>query len=38
MENGLPGNPSEIDELKAIDGYKMVVNNYYTQKIYDLSN
>jgi hypothetical protein len=38
MENGLPGNPSEIDELKAIDGYMMIVNNYYTPKIYDLSN
>jgi hypothetical protein len=37
-ENGLAGNPSENDELKAIDGYMMIANNFYTPKIYDLSN
>jgi hypothetical protein len=37
-ENGLAGNPSENDELKAIDGYMMIANSFYTPKIYDLSN
>jgi hypothetical protein len=38
LENGLPGNFSENDEQKVIDGYMMVANNYYTSKIYDLTN
>jgi hypothetical protein len=38
LENGLPGNFLENDELKVIDGYMMIVNNYYTPKIYDLTN
>jgi hypothetical protein len=30
LENSFPGNFSENDELKVIDGYMMIVNNYYT--------
>jgi hypothetical protein len=38
MENGLPGKSSESDELKVIDGYMMIENNYYTPKIYNLTD
>jgi hypothetical protein len=38
LENGLPGPKAEHDELTSINEYMMVVNNYYTPKIYNLTN